>query len=129
MPLVSIEARRAWEPEQRHAIIAAVLSALREAFRLPEDDGIVRFLQHAPGDFVVRPPATESYLLVQVDLFSGRSASAKRALYQLVVQNLGELGIAPSDVMILLRETDRENWGIRGGIPASDVDLGFRVDV
>jgi hypothetical protein len=29
----------------------------------------------------------------------------------------------------LLRELARENWGIRGGQAASDVDLGFKVDI
>jgi hypothetical protein len=32
-------------------------------------------------------------------------------------------------VLIALREVALENWGIRGGTPASDVDLGFEVDV
>lgn len=28
-----------------------------------------------------------------------------------------------------LMESAPENWGIRGGVPASEVDLGFRIDV
>jgi phenylpyruvate tautomerase PptA (4-oxalocrotonate tautomerase family) len=32
-------------------------------------------------------------------------------------------------ITILLRESGAENWGIRGGVPASEVDLGFKVDV
>ena len=28
-----------------------------------------------------------------------------------------------------LRESVAENWGIRGGLPASEVDLGFKVDL
>jgi hypothetical protein len=31
--------------------------------------------------------------------------------------------------MITLHELPRENWGIRGGQAATDVDLGFKVDV
>jgi phenylpyruvate tautomerase PptA (4-oxalocrotonate tautomerase family) len=62
-------------------------------------------------------------------MFAGRSLDAKRHLYRAVVRNLGRLGIPPSDVLIALREVALENWGIRGGTPASDVDLGFEVDV
>jgi len=29
----------------------------------------------------------------------------------------------------MLREITAENWGIRGGQAACDVDLGFKVDV
>lgn len=32
-------------------------------------------------------------------------------------------------VVILLREVSTENWGIRGGLAACDVDIGFKVDV
>ena len=39
------------------------------------------------------------------------------------------LGIPKDHVKILLRELPRENWGIRGGQAATDVELGFKVDV
>jgi phenylpyruvate tautomerase PptA (4-oxalocrotonate tautomerase family) len=45
------------------------------------------------------------------------------------VANLGRLGIPASDVIIVLDEVPLENWGIRGGTPASDVDLGSEVGV
>jgi hypothetical protein len=32
-------------------------------------------------------------------------------------------------VLIKLNEIPVENWGIRGGNPASEVDLGFNVKV
>ncbi len=62
-------------------------------------------------------------------MFPGRSTNAKRHLYQALVRNLAPLGIAPSDVFIVLHEPAMENWGVRGGFPASEVDLGFKVDV
>jgi hypothetical protein len=31
--------------------------------------------------------------------------------------------------IILIKEIPTENWGIRGGQAACDVDLGFKVDV
>lgn len=44
--------------------------------------------------------------------------------------NLGrDPGIEGNDIMIVLHEVPLENWGIRGGKPASEVDLGFKVDV
>ena|SRR5829696_10526089 len=52
-------------------------------------------------------------------MFAGRSTDAKRRLYRAVVTNLGRLGIPPTDVVIVLREEPPENWGIRGGTPAS----------
>ncbi len=62
-------------------------------------------------------------------MFSGRTMDARRALYKAIVAKLGELGIAAKDVKIVLYEVPRENWGLRGGIPGSELELGFKVDV
>jgi phenylpyruvate tautomerase PptA (4-oxalocrotonate tautomerase family) len=40
-----------------------------------------------------------------------------------------ELGISADDILVVLQEPSMENWGIRGGRSADEVDLGFRVDV
>lgn len=53
----------------------------------------------------------------------------RSALYKAIVRNFGALGIGANDVMIVLHEVPRENWGIRGGVPASEVDLGLNVYV
>ena len=50
-------------------------------------------------------------------------------LYREIVESLGPLGIPPDHVSVLLREAPLENWGIRGGVAACDVDLGFDVNV
>ena len=66
---------------------------------------------------------------VGIDLFSGRSPEAKRAIYRGVVAGLAAVGVPVEDVTIRLNEIGRENWGIRGGRMATDVDLGFKVEV
>jgi hypothetical protein len=55
--------------------------------------------------------------------------AAKRALYQAILRNLAALGVPALDIKIALIETPPENWGIRGGMPASEIDLGFKIDV
>ena len=54
---------------------------------------------------------------------------AKKALYASIVKRFGALGIAPQDIFIVLQEPPLENWGIRGGQPASEVNLGFNLNV
>lgn len=54
---------------------------------------------------------------------------SKRELYQAIVRRFEALGILPADVFIVLNEQPLENWGMRGGIPASELELGFKVDV
>ena len=129
MPLAKIEVRKSWAPEQVQAIIEAVYQAQREALKVPEGDRQVRYIEHKPDHFHIPPGKTENYTLIEITIFAGRSLEAKRSLYQAIVKNLGAVGITPSDVFIVLHEVALENWGIRGGVPASEVDLGFKVNV
>lgn len=129
MPLARIEVRKSRAPDEVQAIMNAVYLAQREALQVPEPDRQIRYIEHKPEHFHVPPGRSENYTLVEITLFSGRSLDAKRALYQAITRNLGALGIVPADIFIVLHEVPLENWGIRGGVPASEVDLGFRVDV
>lgn len=130
MPLVKIETRKSWSASQKNEIMEAVHSAMREALKIPENDRNIRFHEYHPDDFKVPPDTTtENYVLVEISMFTGRSLQAKKELYQGIVANLGKLGVVSKDVFIVLHEVPMENWGIRGGIPASEVDLGFKVGV
>jgi phenylpyruvate tautomerase PptA (4-oxalocrotonate tautomerase family) len=129
MPITRIEGRRIRTFDEVQALIDAVYLAQREALRLPEWDRQIRYVEHKPEYFHVVPGRSENYLLVEVSMFSGRSLEAKRALYQGIVQRLERLGVDASDITIVIYEVPPENWGIRGGVPASEVELGFKVDV
>ena len=129
MPFARIEVRKSRPAEEVAALMEAVYQALREALKVPEDDRQIRYIEHKPEHFAVPPEKTENYTLVEIALFPGRTLDAKRNLYRSIVRRLGELGIAPSDVFIILYEPPLDNWGIRGGLPASEVDLGFNLNV
>jgi phenylpyruvate tautomerase PptA (4-oxalocrotonate tautomerase family) len=129
MPLVKIETRRIWGASEKKEIMEAVHSSMRAALKIPENDRNIRFHEYHPDDFQVPPDKNESYILVEISMFIGRSLQAKKELYRGIVANLNKLGILASDVFIVLHEVPLENWGIRGGIPASEVDLGFIVGV
>ena len=53
----------------------------------------------------------------------------RRARSAAEVQSLIEALYLANDVTIVLHEVALDNLGIRGGNPASEVDLGFEVDV
>jgi phenylpyruvate tautomerase PptA (4-oxalocrotonate tautomerase family) len=129
MPNTRIEVKRGWVGAQRRALIEAVHAALVEAIRIPEHDRTLRLIEHDAADFSVPPGRGEQYTLIEITLFAGRSMTAKRALYRAIVRNLGGLGVPPEDVKIALIEVSAENWGVRGGHAASDIDLGFEVKV
>lgn len=113
--------------------MAAVHTALCEAFRIKTTGRNVRLMVHAPHRFACPPgreyPERYTHTHISIDACAGRSLDAKRALYRTIVDGLAPLGIPKDHVKILLREIPRENWGIRGGQAGCDIDLGFKVDV
>jgi len=131
MPSVLIETRQEYSKEIEMGIMEAVHSALRESFKIMPHDRNVRFLVHEPHRFDCPPDREkpEFYTHISIDCFSGRSLEAKRSLYRAIVNNLEKFGIPKNHVKIMLREITAENWGIRGGQAACDVDLGFKIDV
>ena len=129
MPIARIEVRKSWPVEKQQFLIQALHAAMLTALKIPERDKQIRFVEHRPEHFAVPPGATENYTLVELSMFPGRSLEAKRNLYEGIVKRFGEIGIEPKDIFIVLNEIPRENWGIRGGVPASEVDLGFKTNV
>jgi phenylpyruvate tautomerase PptA (4-oxalocrotonate tautomerase family) len=131
MPGAIIEVRRTYSASDEVAIIDAVHDALVAAFKIPPGDKHVRLVVHDPHRFACPPHLAmpDRATMVSIDCFAGRSLDAKRALYAEIVGRLAPLGIPRDHVTITLREITRDNWGIRGGQAASDVDLGFEVNV
>lgn len=131
MPSVLIEVRRGYTEEQEVSIMEAVHAALCDAFKILPGDKNIRLVAHEPHRFAF-PPARENpdfFTQITIDALEGRSLDAKRNLYREIVSRLEPLGVPKDHVTILLREASKENWGIRGGQAACDVDLGFKVDV
>ncbi|MGB2949385.1 MAG: tautomerase family protein [Rhodococcus sp. (in: high G+C Gram-positive bacteria)] len=131
MPSSLIEVRCTHDRATETAIIDAVHEALVTAFAIPETDKHIRLLVHDPARFAVPPTLAfpQLYTLVTIDCYAGRSVDAKRRLYTEIVRRLGELGIPADHVTIVVRGHTTDNWGIRGGQAACDVDLCFTVEV
>jgi len=112
-------------------MVEAVRAALREALQAPADDPTVRLAEYPREQFSLPYPDRHSdrYTLVEVTMFAGRSMDTKRRLYDAIVRRLATFEVPPSDVLIVLHEPLMENWAVNGGLPASEVDLGFRVDI
>lgn len=129
MPTAAIETSRKYTRDEESALIAAVQDALVTVLQVPRWTTVMRLFVHKPRRFVVPPDKSNRYMLISIDCFIGRSIETKRALYQAIVQNLGRCGIPADHIKVLLREAPRENWAIRGGLPASGVALEYDVDI
>ena len=127
MPLTTLTMQPGRTSEQKQQILDGVHAALVHAFGIPENDRY-QFINEIPRENwdISRSP---NEILVEIKAFAGRSVEAKRELYQAVVRNLEACGVTPQEVFIIVNDLPTENWGIRGGQAACDIDFGFRIDV
>jgi phenylpyruvate tautomerase PptA (4-oxalocrotonate tautomerase family) len=129
MPLVRIETRRWMTREVKQAVLDAVHEALVSAFKVPEDDRNQRIIEYDSHDFEGSAGKGERFTIITIDAFAGRSLEAKRQLYKELATRLGAAGIPPADLMVVIHDVPLENWGVRGGQAACDIDLGFQINV
>jgi phenylpyruvate tautomerase PptA (4-oxalocrotonate tautomerase family) len=130
MPLVKIEIIKGKSKEYKKAILDGVHDALVETIKIPDYDRFQRIYELDLDNFEVPKSKTYNVTLIEIVMFKGRSFESKKALYKAINRNLKlNPGIIGDDIIIVLIEPLLENWGINGGKPANEVELGFNVNV
>ena len=129
MPIVKIAIVKGKSREYKNVILENIHTALIDAFKIPDYDRNQRIIEIEPEDFEhIR--YGDDYTLIEMTVFPGRSKGAKKALYQGIVDKLSSNpGIKKEAITIVLYEVPLENWGIRGGLPADEVQLEFNLKV
>jgi phenylpyruvate tautomerase PptA (4-oxalocrotonate tautomerase family) len=129
--LARIEILEGRSSAEKRGMVDAIRSALSGALQAPADDPSVRLIDYPAPQFSIPFPDQHSdrYAFVEVTMFAGRSLDTKRRLYQDIVSALEPFGVPADDILIVLHEPPMSNWGVHGGVPASETDLGFKVDI
>lgn len=125
MPLITISLFKGKSAEHKKKINDAIHESLVQHFKIKEWDYNQKTNEYTPEDWTIPQGRTENYVLIEICVFPGRTKETKRKLYTEIVTRLEAIGIAKGDVFIVLIEQPMENWGIRGGLPADEVDLGY----
>jgi phenylpyruvate tautomerase PptA (4-oxalocrotonate tautomerase family) len=127
MAQVKIYGNRSVWGERRAEVSDAVHAAVVRSWGLPEDKRFHRFLLLDDGDLVA--PRSAAYLVIEILCFTGRSVAAKKALVRAMYDDVAPaLELSPDDLEVVVVESPRENWGIRGR-SADELSLGYRVEV
>ncbi len=127
MPLVHVHLLAGRPAAAKKKILDGIHAALVEAFRIPDRDRNQILHEHAAESFEAhRGPES---VFVEMSVFPGRTVDAKRRLYAAIVEKLGGAGVPRDKVLVVLHEPPLENWGIREGKAATDVNIGFKLDV
>ncbi len=80
-------------------------------------------------DFYYANGRTETYTIIEVSMFEGRTVETKKQLLKLLFERIyTELNISPQDVEITIFETPKHNWGIRG-LLGDELALNYKVNI
>ncbi|MBO9703173.1 MAG: tautomerase family protein [Sporocytophaga sp.] len=108
-------------------LIESTHSVLVQTLEIPDEDKNLRVIEFDPDLFYSKKPYE---IFIQITLFKGRTIETKKVLFQNIVQELNKkLSIDKDSVFIVLNEQPLENWGLRGGQIASDINIGFNINI
>lgn len=114
--------------EYESVFVDSFHQTMMSVLKIPGHDRFVLVDQRTKGFY--QPTNTSGkYIVFEIDMFSGRTIETKRKLYKDLVVLANSVGVVSANVTIILQDVDKENWGIRGGQPASEVELGFNTDI
>lgn len=115
MPLIRIEILKGKDASYKKTLLDAVHDALAAAIGIPDWDRFQRLYELEPECFERAPGKTDHFTMIEITMFPGRTKEQKAKIYEEIVQALQErLGIANTDVFIVLQEPPNENWGLAG---------------
>lgn len=104
-----------------------VHESMIETLMIPADDKNIRLLDYDSDCFDSKPPYE---YFIEIIMFAGRTKNTKSKLFKSIVDKLHDkLDINPHSVFIVINEQPTDNWGIRGGISASDIKFEFKVNI
>lgn len=115
MPLVRIEILKGHPKEYKKMLLQAVHEALEATLHIENWDRFQRLYELEEEYFERSESKTNQFTMIELTLFPGRTKEMKGAVIREITKLLGErLGIAPTDIFIVIQEPPLENWGMGG---------------
>src|SRR3978361_279053 len=88
-------------------------SCVVDALQYPVEKRFHRFFPLDRSDFYYSHDRTEKYTIIEISMFEGRSAEAKKLLIRLLFERIStQLAMSTQDIEITIFETPKHNWGI-----------------
>ncbi|MDO6421573.1 tautomerase family protein [Saccharophagus degradans] len=103
---------------------------MQNVLGMPEDKRAHRFMPMNKADFYYPGGRTDAYTVIEINMMAGRKPETQKALIKAIFTNIeNQLGIAPVDVEIVIKEQAPYQWGFRGMTGDEVSDLKYKVNV
>lgn len=120
MPVVKIEMCNKWKIETSVLIKNIVMEEIRDAFNLKPSDRNIKVIRYDQDFFELNDPYE---IFIEIQLIEGRTKDFKRGLYKSIVASIEEKTMFKrGNIFISLNEQPAENWAVKGGFMADDID-------
>lgn len=129
MPLVTVQINSKWTLQEKKQMLTALQTAVLEGLGVSEEALQIRINEYPPENLLLLAGQSDKYLVIEIALFLGRTFVTKKRLYQSINAKLNEIGIAETDIFIVLHEAPMENFGINGGKPASEIKFNYDINI
>lgn len=129
MAQITIYGLRSTLERVRTELSDAIHESVMSALQYPVEKRFHRFILLDQADFIHPSDRSDEYTIIEISIFEGRSAEAKRNLIRQLFENIhSSTGIAEQDIELTIFETPKSHWGIRGK-PGDELSLNYKVDV
>ena len=120
MPAIKIEMSNKWKIETAVSVKNIVMNAVKNTLSLKSSDRNIRVLRYDQDLFELK----DNYeIFIEIQMVSGRNIETKRELYKNIVNDIEEKTVFNREnVFIFINEQPKDNWGVKGGMPLSDIN-------
>ena len=109
---------------------AVIHGCMQSVLGLPEDKRAQRFVPLNADDFYYPSDRSSAYTVIEINMMAGRTIATQKALIKALFQHIeAEVGIAPIDIEITIKEQPAHCWGFRGMTGDEARDLKYSINV
>ncbi|WP_435978971.1 tautomerase family protein [Psychrobacter sp. DM4] len=105
-------------------------SCMMSVLGLPEGKRAQRFMPMDAEDFYYPSDRSAAYTVIEINMMAGRTIATQKALIKALFKQIeAQVGIAPIDIEITIKEQPAHCWGFRGITGDEARDLSYNITV
>lgn len=99
------------------------------SLNFPENKRAHRFINLEKEDFYYPEGRTDSYIIIEIMMITGRTVETKKNLIKMLFKEINaQLNISTTDIEISIIESPASNWGFRG-MTGDEVSINYKIEV